>query len=403
MGRPLASVEFSDGARHEPPAVLRLAFRPFFLAGSLFSLISLVLWAGVFTGNLDLTVYGGALWWHAHEMLFGFVSAIVVGFLLTAVRTWTGQPGIEGAPLACLVLLWLAARLAFFFPNTVPVWAVALTDLAFLPVAAIVLARPIVRVRQWRNVFFPPLLLAMAAANGAMHRAVVTGDTALLARADHAMVMFVILLITVMAGRVVPMFTANGTGTTRVEAIGWLEKLALATMIAAVAVSFQVPGILPDVVSLCFFLAAGFQAVRSLRWRPWVTLRTPLVWSLHLSYLSIPVGLALYGLSEISSVVTRTQAIHTLTIGAMGLMILAMISRVSLGHTGRPLKVGAAMTTAFMLLFGAFVVRVFGGYWVDNYALVIAAAAALWALAFGSFVVCYFPVLTRPRVDGRPG
>jgi uncharacterized protein involved in response to NO len=211
----------------EPPALFRLAFRPFFLLGSLFSIISLTLWAASITGHLNLAVYGGPLWWHVHEMLFGFVSAIVVGFLLTAVRTWTGQPGLKGASLACLVVLWLAGRLVLFLPAVIPLWVAALTDLAFLPLAALVLARPVVRVRQWRNIVFVPLLLAMTAANAGMHWAVLTGNPDIQYLAGNAMVMFVTLLMTIMAGRVVPMFTANGTGTERVPAIGWLEKMAL--------------------------------------------------------------------------------------------------------------------------------------------------------------------------------
>ena len=142
-------------------------------------------------------------------MLFGFVSAIVVGFLLTAVRTWTGQPGLKGASLACLVALWLAGRLVLFLPAVIPLWLVALTDLAFLPLAALVLARPVVRVKQWRNIVFVPLLLAMTVANAAMHWAALTGNLDIQYLAGNAMVMFVTLLMTIMAGRVVPMFTAT--------------------------------------------------------------------------------------------------------------------------------------------------------------------------------------------------
>ena len=387
----------------EPPALFRLAFRPFFLLGSLFSIISLTLWAGSITGHLNLTVYGGHLWWHVHEMLFGFVSAIVVGFLLTAVRTWTSQPGLKGASLACLVALWLAGRLVLFLPAFIPLWVAALTDLAFLPLAALVLARPVVRVRQWRNIVFVPLLLAMTVANAAMHWAAVTGNSDTQYLAGNAMVMFVTLLMTIMAGRVVPMFTANGTGTEQVPAIGWLEKMALLTVLVAVAASFRLPGIPSGAVALCFLLAAFVHGVRALRWRIWATFAAPLVWSLHLSYWCIPLGLFLYGLSEITTAVTHSQATHTLTVGAMGLMILAMITRVSLGHTGRPLKVGKIMAVAFAMMFGAFIIRVFGALWIDNYANQILAASALWVIAHSCFLAMNALVLIRPRVDGQPG
>ena len=387
----------------EPPALFRLAFRPFFLLGSLFSIISLTLWAGSITGHLNLTVYGGHLWWHVHEMLFGFVSAIVVGFLLTAVRTWTSQPGLKGASLACLLALWLAGRLVLFLPAVIPLWVAALTDLAFLPLAALVLARSVVRVRQWRNIVFVPLLLAMTVANAAMHWAAVTVNSDTQYLAGNAMVMFVTLLMTIMAGRVVPMFTANGTGTEQLPAIGWLEKVALLTVLVAVAASFRLPGIPSGAVALCFFLAAFVHGVRALRWRIWTTFATPLVWSLHLSYWCISLGLFLYGLSEVTTAVTHSQAIHTLTVGAMGLMILAMITRVSLGHTGRPIKGGKIMAAAFTMMFSAFIVRVFGAFWIDNYANQILAASALWVFAHSCFLGMNAPVLTRPRVDGKPG
>ena len=387
----------------EPPALFRLAFRPFFLLGSLFSIISLTLWAGSITGQLNLTVYGGPLWWHVHEMLFGFVSAIVVGFLLTAVRTWTSQPGLKGASLACLVALWLAGRLVLFLPAVIPLWVVALTDLAFLPLAALVLARPVVRVKQWRNIIFVPLLLAMTVANGAMHWAAVTGNPDTQYLAGNVMVMFVMLLMIIMAGRVVPMFTANGTGTERVPAIGWLEKIALLAALLAVAASFRLPGIPSGAVALCFFLAAFVHGVRAFRWRIWTTFAVPLIWSLHLSYWCIPLGMFLYGLSEVTTAVTHSQAIHTLTVGAMGLMILAMITRVSLGHTGRPIKGGKIMAAAFAMMFIAFIVRVFGAFWIDNYANQILAASALWICAHSCFLGMNAPVLTRRRVDGKPG
>jgi uncharacterized protein involved in response to NO len=336
-------------------------------------------------------------------MLFGFVVAIVVGFLLTAVQTWTQEPGIKGLRLISLVLLWLLARLAFFSTPWLPSWVIATLDLLFLPCAAVTLAIPVVRVRQWRNIVFVPILLAMTAANVAMHLAVLLDKPEMQVMAGNAMVMVVTFLMTVMAGRVVPMFTANGTHTEKVQTLGWLEGASVATILLAVLVSFELPGVSPEVAAFFFILAALTHALRVLRWRIWVTFRTPLVWSLHLSYWCIPLGLLLYGLSEVNAGITQSQATHTLTVGAMGMMILAMISRVSLGHTGRSIVVGKVMTAAFLALYGAFFVRVFGVYWFENYANLIAVAAALWVLAYGCFCVLYFPILTRPRPDGQPG
>ncbi|MCB1846373.1 MAG: NnrS family protein, partial [Halieaceae bacterium] len=205
------------------PALLRLAFRPFFLLGSLFSVVSLLLWAAIWAGTIEPAVYGGALWWHMHEMLFGFVCAIVVGFLLTAVQSWTGIPGLKGGKLLGLVLLWLAARVMLFVPAPFPRWLIALVDLSFLPLAALAMASFVARVQQWRNFIFVPVLLAMASVNGVMHWSAWMGEARLQSEAGTVMVLLVSLLMSTMAGRVVPMFTANGTGTPRVADMPRLE------------------------------------------------------------------------------------------------------------------------------------------------------------------------------------
>jgi uncharacterized protein involved in response to NO len=391
----------------EPPdnslPFLRLAFRPFFMLGALFSMLCVALWAAAFTVAVELEVYGGTLWWHMHEMLFGFVSAIVAGFLLTAVQTWTGVPGIKGGWLGALVLLWLAGRIAMFLPALLPGAVIAGLDLAFLPATMLVLGNSVVKVRQWRNIIFIPILLGMIAANAGMHWAAQQVDIPLQAQAGGIMVMLVTLLMTVMGGRVIPMFTANGTKTERVEAIPWLEKLCIAGMVLLVVISIPGLSLAPDVAAGLFFLTAALQGIRVLRWRPHVTLRTPLVWSLHLSYWCIPLGLLLQGLSLAGADITHSQAIHTLGVGGMGLMILAMISRVSLGHTGRPLIVPGVMSMAFMALFGAFLVRTFGVHVLPSYADVVIVAAGLWLLGYGCFVFVYRPVLSRPRSDGLSG
>ncbi len=397
----------NDGRIGEPPSadhslpLLRLAFRPFFLLGALFSIIALGLWAAVFSGGLQVDVYGGALWWHQHEMLFGFVSAIVVGFLLTAVQTWTGVPGIRGGGLLCLVALWISGRLVFFLP--LPEAVVLAVDLAFLPAAALVLGRSVVKVKQWRNTIFIPILLAMTAANALLHVAAQGGGAIPQSEAGGFMVLLVTLLMTIMGGRVIPMFTANGTRTERVETLPWLEKGVVVTTLLVVLIA--IPGVSPppSLAAAAFIAAALFQAARVFRWRFSVTLGTPLVWSLHLSYWCIPLGLLIEGLVSLQAPLSHSQAIHTLGVGAMGLMILAMISRVSLGHTGRPLVVGQIMSTAFLAVFAAFILRVFGASLGIGYPAVIGGAVVLWSLGYGIFLLVYWPILSRPRADGRPG
>jgi uncharacterized protein involved in response to NO len=384
-------------------AFLRLAFRPFFLLGALFGMVGICVWGAIVTGHLQLSLYGGGLWWHVHEMLFGFVCAIAVGFLLTAVQTWTGVAGIKGTPLAMLVGLWLLGRVLMFLGAVLPGWVIALVDVLFLPVAAAVLVAPIVQVKQWRNIVFLPVLLLMIVANTVMHWAVLGGDPGLQPLAGNAMVLLVTLLMTIVAGRVVPMFTANGTKTERVPPLPWLEKACIPVMVLALLAGLAQHKLPPELVAVIFLMAAFVHALRVLRWRLWVTLRTPLVWTLHLSYWSIPLGLLLFGLGQLGVGVSQTQAIHTLTVGGMGMMILAMISRVSLGHTGREIVVGRVMTGAFLAMYAAFLVRVFGVYLFSDYSQLLVTAVCLWLLAYGCFFALYLPVLARSRIDGRPG
>ena len=330
-------------------------------------------------------------------MLFGFTTAIIVGFLLTAVQNWSGVRSLNGKGLLVLVGIWLAGRLAFFFPGQLPNELIAAIDLAFLPLAAIALAYPIIKVKLWRNLIFIPILLVMATSKALMHYSLATGNYALLNSATNFMVLLVTLVMCIMGGRVFPMFTANGTRTPRVNAIKSLEILAISSILIAVIAGAKFIELPPMLVAIIFIFAAIVHAVRVFRWKIWVTFKTPLVWSLHLSYWCIALGLLMYGLSEISTLVTHSQAIHTLTVGAMASMILSMISRVSLGHTGRMIVVGKVMTVAFMAIIASFIIRVFAIYWFDNYNHVLSLAVLFWVIGYGSFVALYFPILISPK------
>jgi len=386
-----------------PIPLFRLAFRPLFLLGGLFSIISVVLWSLMFSGKIQLEVYGGGYWWHIHEMLFGFVAAIICGFLLTAVQTWTKVPSIKGLPLIALTLVWLMARLLLLFPALVPSALIITIDMLFLPLAAAFLAYPILKVKLWRNLMFVPILLMMAVVNGAMHCAAAIPNTQYLIQASHIMVMLVTLVMCIMGGRVFPMFTANGTSTPKVLPLPWLEKLSIISVLLAIAVNLNLLPLDESIKGAIYLLAAITNGLRAYRWRIWVTFKTPLVWSLHISYWGIVIGFFMLALSELSQFVTKSQAIHAITVGGMGVMILAMISRVSLGHTGRKLVVNGAMVFAFIAISTAFLIRVFAPLFIDNYLNVLFAAAIAWAIAYGLFVIVYIPVLTKPRVDGFDG
>ena len=386
--------------------VLRLGFRPFFLAGALFSMVALVLWGAMLSGYITFQPYGGGLWWHIHEMLFGFGCAIVAGFLLTAIQNWTGIRGVSGASLLGLFLLWLAGRVVLLLPTLLNDYVIILIDLSFLPAVAYILGKPLFKIKQYRNLFFVPLLVLFTVANIEMYLAKLGLVNMTVSQAAYASVILMAVLMSVMAGRVVPMFTANGTKTAKVLPLPWLEKLAtgslaLITALLLLQPLFTVPAF---VFGSLFLLSGGCQAIRWFRWKPWITLGVPLLWSIHGAIFFIWVGLFTVGMSYFIVVPFVSHLWHLITVGGMGGLILAMISRVSLGHTGRKLQQPKAMFWGFLSIFIAAIIRVIGPiFWMQYYITFINLSIVFWLIAFGLFAYHYAPMLIKPRVDGRPG
>ncbi len=381
----------------------RLAFRPFFWFGALFSVLSVATWELTYTGQIDFSPYGGSLFWHIHEMLFGFTVAIICGFLLTAVQTWTGVESVKGKSLVILLLIWILARILFAFPVANYEIFTIITDLLFLPLAALYLAIPIIKVRMWQNLIFVPVLLLMAVLNGFMHLSVMGEISIPFIKISHMMILMVTLVMTVMGGRVFPMFTANGTQTERVQAIPWLEKASIISVIASVLVTFGIFHFSSIVESGIFLVAGLTNFIRAYRWRIWVTHKTPLVWSLHLSYWANCCGLVMLGLEKWGLLNNVSFAYHAITVGGIGLMILSMISRVSLGHTARPIVLGKTMVFALILIVLAFLSRVLAPLFFGQDLGLIMSSTVLWVCAYGAFVIIYSRVLFMPRLDGGPG
>jgi len=381
-----------------------LAFRPLFLFGSIFSGLAIAWWIYFWSHPFNWTPYGGAIWWHAHEMIFGFAMAIVTGFLLTAVRTWTGIAGVSGKKLMLFVSIWIVARILIFLNFSISPWIVAIIDLGYLIVAAGLMAYPVIKVKQWRNLMFVPILSIFAALNGMSHWANYSNQADLAIQAFHGAIILLTLIITIIGGRVIPMFTSNGCGCVKATPILIVESLSILPILVIVGLAtygFQ---------EVHFWLLFGFSILaatanlfRFSRWGFQHTKNTPLVWSLHLAYLFIPVGyllLAFFAAGYISSI---SAALHSFTIGAIGGIILAMISRVSLGHTGRPLKSMKAISWAYLFIaFGAIVRVVVPELLAEYYLLGISFSGILWVISFGLFSVLFFPILTRARPDGRP-
>ena len=381
-----------------PPgfALWQLGFRPFYLLASVFSALSIGLWALQFSGWLGTPYLAGPMW-HAHEMLFGFTLAVIVGFLFTAGRNWSGRPTPTGVPLMALAALWVAGRVLVLTPFG---WAAAIVNVAFPLAAAIGLAIPFIAARNQRNYFFVALLLLMALAVLGVHLAQL-GVTQLPGWVGIQVALDVVLFImAVMAGRVVPMFTNAIAGASATKR-PWLEKAALSTTLAV---------LLADVLQLqgaALVAIAGLCAVahlaRWMLWQPWKTLRTPLVWVLHVAYAWIPVHLLLRGLAELG-MVSSSAAVHALTAGAIGGLIIGMMTRTALGHTGRLLKASRTDVMCYLLVLAAALIRVFVPLFMPAQLVpAVLISAALWSAGFALYAVTYWPVLTRVRVDGKPG
>ncbi len=400
-------MQITDLAQEQKiPVLLRLAFRPLFLGAALFSAGAMAWWGLLLAGLMPVKPALPLLFWHSHEMIFGFGSAVVAGFLLTAMQNWTGLRAPHGRPLALLVVVWATARLLNAAPVPLPLPLLISVDLLFLPLAAGLLARPLIAAQQYRNLFFIPLLLLLTVCNALMWLSLWPDHSSLLAHGAFSAVLLITLVMSIVGGRVLPMFTANGTRTPRVNAWPWLDRSALGGAWLIFLLHFlQLQNDVPAAVlsGLCG-LTALLLALRVGRLKCWITWREPLLWSLHFAYWCIPLGFALFAARYAGLNVSHSAALHALTVGAMGSMILAMMARVSLGHTGRMLKVHGLMPLGFIALIAALLCRVVLPLLVPGgYQHAVLAAAACWVVGYSLFVLLYFRILTTPRADGHPG
>jgi len=396
-----------DNKEHDKiPAIFQLGFRIFFLSGSLFCVFALFLWGTIFFHGSSLQPFGTSFWWHSHEMIFGFSIAIITGFLLTAVQTWTGIPGVKGYSLAGLFSVWLLGRILLLFPVGIPEMIVSTVDLIFLPLVAIALGYPVLRVRQKRNMIFIPILLLLFAENFIMHRGIWLEQVTMTRDAAWAGVITVVLLISIMGGRVIPFFTARATGTEQPAAYTWLELLANIPLLLFILyfITGKPLAIPPIALIVTAITGALFQLFRLSRWQFWLCTKEPLLWSLHASYLFIPIGLILMALHHGDYNVTASQAIHSFTVGTIGGLILAMISRVSLGHTGRKLQTLSGMSFAFFLMIIAGLIRSpLSALDIVSPVVSLGLSFIFFILAYLIFLWRYIPILSKRRIDGRPG
>ncbi len=380
------------------PEVLRQAFRPFFMAAGIWGALSLGLWLLYRSGGLAEAADWPGLVWHGHEMLFGFAAAAMCGFLLTAIPNWTGRLPVRGALLGGFAVIWLAGRVALLLADSLGPWLTGVADLAFPVLLFALVMREIIAGRNWRNLVVASLVGLFAVANLLMHveqAGVLDTDGA----GWRLGIGVLTVLVSLIGGRVTPSFTRNWmvkSGRTALPApFGLADKLAVFGTVLTMALWSAAPEwALTGGLAL---LAAVAQGGRLWRWHGLATRAEPLVLVLHLAYLWIPLGLALLGVSILSDGISSMTAMHGLTAGAFGTMILAMMTRASLGHSGRPLKAGTGTSLVYGLVTAAALLRVAAMLVPGSYDLVIILSGLAWIGAFSLFTVLYVPLFVQAR------
>lgn len=378
-----------------------LGFRPFFALAGLSALILILLWNAIFKGTWVTENYFTPMYWHAHEMLLGYSVAVISGFLLTAVKNWTGRPTLTGDQLAGLCILWLYGRIAPFYANLLPDSLIALIDLAFLPLLAYHVTKPILATQQYRNLIFTALLLFLAYGNGLIH------SEMLGLKAHTAMVGLqlvagtIVILILVIAGRVFPFFTERGLpGTLAIRNPQFDQGSVISAALVFGLLLFDVSGIW---LALPALLATVINIARVAGWYVQRIWYVPLLWVLYIGYGWIILGFALTALSAYS-LIPPSLAMHAFTLGGIGVLTLGMMARVALGHTGRALRTSNAIAIGFVLINVAAFFRVLLPIaWPNGYEIFIYGSTLAWLAAFSLFIFVYGPILTSPRVDGKEG
>ena len=384
--------------RHPTPPFLSAGFRPFFLAASAWSALSLAAWLPLLTGQIDLPSRFDPLSLHIHEMLFGFVMAAVAGFLLTAIPNWTGRPPVAGVPLLGLALLWLAGRFVCIASALLPGWVAPVVDVAFPVTLAVVAARELFLAGNMRNgpVLAPILVLAIG--NLLTHLQAL--DAAVPVGIGWRLSIAAILtLIAVIGGRIVPAFTRNWLGArglpTVPPPIAWLEHAARIVLVGALLGWAFLTDSRP--MGILLLVAACLHLARVASWRGQSTAPEPLLLILHIGQLWLGIGLALLGLSMVWGVIPPAAALHALTAGTMGTMSLAVMTRATLGHTGHVLHADTTTDIIYALVNAAAVLRVAAAFTVNAQMNLLTASAAAWIAAFALFVAHYGPLLVAPR------
>ncbi len=384
--------------------VWKMPLRPLFIIGALFSALVMMIWVLLQGSMTPFHPWGDMTFWHAHEMIFGMGAAFFVGYLLSRAQGWTGEPALNGRPLKVLVVIWLAGRLLLMLPF-VPGWLSVPVDFLFLPYAAMHLSGPIRRAGDTPHLVFPPLLMAMAFFNLWSHLMIATGRYDQAMDALYGVVILMLLMLSFILGERMPVITAERYGTEQVSPQPMLELTTVFSTgcVAVLALFGQLqPGNIAGIL-LCG-VACVAHTMRQLHWRPLQTLDEPLLWSLHLSHVFVPVGFLLLTLFQLGAPVSPNAAVHAFGVGALGGIFLAGVSRVSLELTGHRVQADPIMSMAFVSTFVAGLCWILGPTFMPmRMGLWSSLSGIFWVLAFGLFSVVYIPLLTEEDLASRTG
>jgi uncharacterized protein involved in response to NO len=376
-----------------------LGFRVFFALAGLSALILIVLWNAIFKGHLAIDNYYDVTYWHGHEMLLGYSVAVIAGFLLTAVKNWTGQPTLTGDKLAGLALLWLYGRILPFYSGLLPDALIAIVDFSFLPVLAYQITKPILAAQSFKNLIFVGLLLVLALGNGLIHADILGLTTQTAWLGIQLAISTIILLILVLAGRILPFFIEKGISGTIIFKNPLIEALSIGS--AVIVFILQLLGVSGVLLALMAIIAAATNSARLLSWYVPRIRYVPLLWVLFAGYSWIILGFILTALSAFNWI-PSVLALHAFTVGGIGVLTLGMMARVSLGHTGRPLKASNTIAIAFILINITALIRVLMPIALSQwYDILIYSSTLAWLSAFALFMLVYTPILSKSRVDEK--
>lgn len=381
--------------------ILDLPFRSYFLLAPAFSIISLGLWLAFLNGVLNFDTRGlTPSIWHLHEMIFAFGATVAVAFILTAAQTWTNQRSVHGKALALLIILWLVTRLALLINSEISIYAGIVLQATWWLAVISLYAKLVFKANNRRNYVFIPMMVLMASLNIAILVADILGNTGLALHLSRSMILVFVLLMSVVGGRVIPFFTIKGANTSMKNVPKWLNNSLIWVSIIGL-IMFMLSHFVDLAIKPAVFMIAAsiLHCIRLLHWRTLQTLSVPLLWSLHTAYGFISLGLLMLGLSYYQIGISFSDSLHLITIGAISLMILSMMSRVSLGHTGRALVVKKMVSLAFIIMLIATFIRSFLPYLLKSTSLIVSwnLSAALWISAMLIFLITYWPILTTHK------